>query len=158
MPGRHFYAQRKEDTAMAKQREATNLAEFVKFQKVGAAVFGLVTRQGENGNGGFVIMSPAGFRATSQDAFQRFAEVAVGMTTDLASKVRPDDTGKVLLFVFAGTKPTSKDPLKLFNVFELSADEARALIAGEPMKPEWSAVPEASVSSSSSSSSAAPIF
>lgn len=140
---------------MAQQREATNLAEFVKFAAVGAAIFGVITRQGENGNGGFVIMSPAGYRANGKDKFQRYEEVAVGLTTDLASKIRREDTGKIMLFVFAGTKPTSKDPLKLFNVFELSGAEAKALLSGEKMNPEWESAP-ASVVSSAATASAKP--
>lgn len=140
---------------MAQQREATNLAEFVKFTTTGTAVFGLVTRQGSNGNGDFCILSPAGYRKGKAGAFERYAEVAVGMTTDLLSKVLTSDTGKIMLFVFAGTKPTSKDPLKLFNVFELTPDEARALISGGPMAPEWEAAP-VTVTSSIAGSAAAP--
>lgn len=138
---------------MAKQREATNLAEFVKFQTIGAAVLGYVERAGENGNGPFVIFSPAGYRASASMAFTRFEELACGLATDLASKVRRDDVGKILLFVFAGTKPTSKDPLKLFNVVELDAAEARSIMQGGDLLPEWIAAPAASVSASVSPAS-----
>ena len=126
---------------MAQQREATSLAEFIKFQKIGAAVFGVVTSQGENGNGDFLVMSPAGYRPDLATKFDRFGELAVGISTDMASKVRTDDTGKLLLLVFVGTKATAKSPMKLFNVFEISADEARGLLEGKAMNAEWMKAP-----------------
>lgn len=138
---------------MAKQREATNLAEFVKFTAIGAAVLGYVQRAGENGNGPFVIFSPAGFRPSADSSFTRYEELACGLATDLASKVRRDDVGKILLFVFAGTKPTSKDPLKLFNVVELTTEEARAVMTGGELLPEWVAAPEASITATTGSAS-----
>src|SRR4051812_39424612 len=100
---------------MATQRDATTLSEFVKFVNLGAAIFGVVVRHGENGNGDFVVMSPAGYRSGMGEKFTRYQEVAVGLSTDLANKVQRSDVGKLLLFVFAGRRPTTKDPLKLFN-------------------------------------------
>lgn len=128
---------------MGDKREATNLAEFARFRAVGAAVLGYVERMGENGNGPFAILSPAGFRASKDAPFTRYQELGVGLATDLSSKVRKDDVGKIMLFVFAGTKPTSKDPLKLFNVVVLSTDEAREIMKGGPLDPSYEAAPDA---------------
>jgi hypothetical protein len=42
-----------------------------------------------------------------------------------------------MLFVFAGRRPTTKDPLKLFNVYELTAAEAKELMETSRLAPEW---------------------
>lgn len=127
---------------MAQSRAAQNLAEFVKLNTIGAAVFGKIISKGQNGNGAFVVMSPAGFRASGGERFGRFQELAVGLSTDLASKVNDGDVGKLMLFVFVATKKTAKSPMKIFNVWELTGDEARRLLETNTMPAEWSATPE----------------
>lgn len=132
---------------MATQRTAKDLAEFVKFVTIGAAIMGRVVEQGENGNGKFVTFAPAAFRASPDAKLERYAELAAGLSTDLLSKVSDGDTGKNLLFVFVGTKPTKKSPMKLFNVVELTNAEAGALFKSGKMDAEWMKAPDVAVSS-----------
>ena len=132
---------------MATQRTAQELGEFVKLDHIGAAVFGFVSRQGENSNGRYVVFEPAGYRSRDGEKFEKYGELACGLRTDLASKVSTTDTGKLLLFVLVATKPTAKSPMKIFNVFEIEPSEARDLIAGKPFPAEWMTVPESAVAS-----------
>lgn len=117
---------------MATQRSAApnDLAEFVKLNVIGAAVLGFVERQASNQSGRFLTLSPAAYRASKDGPFVRFEEMALGLSTDLARKILPNETGHILLAVFVGTKPTAQSPMKLFNVFDITAEEAKALIEG----------------------------
>ena len=127
---------------MAQSRTAQNLAEFVKLSTIGAAIFGKIVSKGQNGNGAFVTMAPAAFRASGGEKFARFGELAVGLSTDLASKVTDADVGKLMLFVFVATKKTAKSPMKIFNVWELTGDEARRVLESNNLPAEWTATPE----------------
>lgn len=126
---------------MATAREATNLAEFVKFTTLGAAVFGRIKKYGSNNNGPFVTFEPAGYRPATGAPFTRYQEVACGLTTDLAAKVSEGDTGKMLIFLYVGSRPTSNKPQKLFNVYEIGASEAKSLIEGGDVPAEWMTAP-----------------
>lgn len=126
---------------MAQHRAAQNLAEFVKLATIGAAIFGKVVRKGQTGNGDFIVMSPAAFRASSTAPFTRYEELALGLSTDLLSKINDGDVGKILLAVYVATKPTQKSPMKLYNVWELSPAEAKGLLDGHDMPAEWTAPP-----------------
>jgi hypothetical protein len=134
----------------SRPREAVSQSQFAKFTEIGAAVLGFVSRIGENGNGPFLVMSPCGFRTSGKAPFVRFDELAVGLSTDPASKIQRTDTGKILLLVFVATKPTGKDPLKIFNVVEITADEARQVMTDGVLAPDWTSLPSNAVASSAS--------
>jgi hypothetical protein len=138
----------------SRPREAVSQSQFAKFGEIGAAVIGFVSRIGENGNGPFLVMAPCGFRASGKAPFVRFDELAVGLSTDPASKIQRNDTGKILLLVFVATKPTGKDPLKIFNVVEVTAEEAREVMKSNTLASEWTALPSNAVASSSASPAA----
>lgn len=121
---------------MAQQRTAAPLAEFVKITKVGQQVIGLVTRYGSNNNGPMVILAPVILRESNKGEGKRFAELALGLSTDLQQKITAADTGKVLGIAFTATKPSTKEsPTKLFQVFELDADDLAAVKAGTLVLP-----------------------
>lgn len=126
---------------MAQHRAAQNLAEFVKLNTIGAAIFGKIVSKSQNGNGDFVVMSPAGFRESAKSPFTRYEELALGLSTDLLSKIADSDKGKIILAVYVATKPTAKSPMKLYNVWQIEPEEARALLEGHDMPAEWSAPP-----------------
>lgn len=119
---------------MAQQREAS-LAEFVKFKANGAAAIGRVVKMKENENGGFIVLSPALYRANKDEPLVRYEEVAVGLSTDLAMKVSDKDVNKYFAIVLVGAKPTKMSPMKLFNVLELTPTEA-AEVARSGIIPE----------------------
>lgn len=109
---------------MAQKRETATLAEFVKFSEIGGAIMGQVARIGKNDNGRFVVFSPAMYRPSKRAEMVRLEEAAAGLATDLDGKVRDTDTNKILLIVFVAEKPTSRLPMRLFSVFELTQAEA----------------------------------
>ncbi len=117
---------------MPQEREAVRtLAEFVKFTTLGSAVAGRVKLTGRNDNGDFITISPALVRKARGASWERFADVAVGLTTDLSMKVSARDVGKFLVLEFNDTEPSRKgQPKKLFRVFELSLDEMKGLVDG----------------------------
>lgn len=123
-------------------RTARSLAEFVKFRAVGTCVFGYVSRAGKNANGDFVVLEPAAVRFSARERFEKYGELAVGLSTDLASKLSPSDVGQYIFIAFVGTRPTSKDPMKLYNVVPVTRDNCVALLNGESEVPgEWLAAP-----------------
>lgn len=131
---------------MATQRNAAALAEFAKLNEIGAAIFGQITKYGTNNSGPFVIFSPAGYRERASDKFERFQEVALGLSTDLLAKIQAADVGAILFIVLVATKPTQKSPMKIFNVWAISASEARSILAGEVEVPsEWMTPPAGTV-------------
>lgn len=117
---------------MPQEREAVRtLAEFVKFTTLGQAVAGRVKSSGKNDNGDFITVSPALVRKARGADWERFADVAVGLTTDLSMKVDSRDVGKFLVLEFNDTEPSRKgQPKKLFRVFELSLAEMKGLVDG----------------------------
>lgn len=141
---------------MAKPRNSQALGEFAQLNSIGAAILGMVTRQGENSNGRYVIFEPAGYRPDADTPFTRFAELACGLRTDLASKVTQTDTGKILAFVLVATKETAKSPMKIFNVYELTTEEARAIMVdGRALPAEWMTPPDSVTTSATVTSKAA---
>jgi hypothetical protein len=116
---------------MAKQREAAPLAEFVKITKVGQQVIGRVAKYFQNSNGPAVTLSPVILRSSNSGAGDRYAELALGLSTDLAQKVSLADVGKVIACAFTATRPSTKgSDTKLFQVFELDAADLVALKLG----------------------------
>lgn len=119
------------------ERNAPKLAEFYKFTRVGQAVAGRITKIKHNDNGPIATVSPVLIRRSRNAKWERFAEVAIGLSTDARVKVdMARDTGKFMLFEFDSTEPTSKgSPRKIFRVAELSRDEmmayAESATAGE---------------------------
>lgn len=127
---------------MATQRTAAPLSEFAKFAHLGAAIIGRIARMDTNRNGDFVELEPAAFRGDASQPFTRYGALSVGLTTDLGAKIGKQDEGKIVLVVFVGTRPTAQDPMKLFNVWELTSDEAKAIVLdGAALSPEWTAAP-----------------
>lgn len=121
---------------MAQQRTAAPPAEFVKMQTIGQQVIGLVTRYGSNNNGPMIILSPVILRSGNKGRGDRFEELALGLSTDLAQKITAADTGKVLGIAFTATKPSTKEsPTKLFQVFELDGDDLEHVKAGTLVLP-----------------------
>lgn len=122
---------------MAMQRERRPVQEFVKFNSVGAAVLGRIVRQGANDNGRFIILEPAGYRPNAAEKLTRYGSLAVGLATDMERQIMPGETGALVLIVFYGTRDVGRpSPLKLYDVFELTQDEARAIMEGRAKFPE----------------------
>lgn len=123
---------------MATQRKASDLSEFVKFKRIGAAILGRITEQGTNQNGRYVVFHPAAYRSVSGEAFERYQELKVGLSTDLAAKVDKSDTGKCVAFILVGEVPTNQSPRKIFNVVVMDNSEMKDIARGGFKLPaEW---------------------
>lgn len=121
---------------MARHRTAAPLAEFVKIQTIGQQVIGLVTKYGSNSNGPMVTLAPVMLRNSNKGQGHRFEELALGLSADLQQKISAADVGKVLGIAYTATRPSTKEsPTKVFQVFELDADDLEAVKAGTLVLP-----------------------
>lgn len=111
-----------------KERQVVN-APFFKFTGIGFAAAGRVTRYEPSSNPkntDYVLMEPCFTKRGTDGKWMKYPAACIGLTTDLARKIKRDDVGTPLLVEFIGTKPAtnpSQDPQKLFKVSELERDE-----------------------------------
>lgn len=107
----------------AVKREHT-LSEFMKFAKIGQAAVGKVAGYRENKNGPFIEMAPVVLYKASGEA-KGFANIAIGLTSALRTRIVAGDVGRWFGIRYSANQETSQpQPLKLFDVFELTREQA----------------------------------